>query len=80
MSVRAKFAVVGIEKTKYGQDVMQTIKLNPVSSGSEENKMFWRYSPSGRIELGTVNAEAAAEFELGGEYYIDFSKAPTAAP
>ena len=77
MNVRAKFIVNTITRQKYGNDSeMQTIGLTPVMGGSEENKTFWRYSPSGEIKLGTINAEAAAQFELGGEYYIDFTKAP----
>lgn len=79
MSVRAKFKVDAIERTKYGSVEMQTVKLSPVYGGdaksSEENKKFWAASPSGSIQLGCVNAEAAKLFELGAEYYIDFTPA-----
>jgi hypothetical protein len=30
-----------------------TIKMNPVISGSEENKTFFKYTPSGEVRLGT---------------------------
>jgi hypothetical protein len=57
---------------------MRTIKLVPVMGNGEpehENTKFWNASPSGVIELGTINPEAWRAFELGGEYYIDFTRA-----
>ena len=74
--VRAKFTVIAIERSKaYDGREVQTIKLRPVTDGSDENKEFFAYTPSGSIELGTVNAEAAGEFELGKQYYVDFTAA-----
>ena len=78
MTVRAKFTCVRIERSKYGNDEMQTIVLNPVYGSSDpnhENAKFWKYTPVGEIRLGTINADAAKEFELGKEYYIDFTVA-----
>lgn len=83
MSVRAKFVVNKIERShqsvwkdgKASLGEVQTIKMYPVSSGSDENKAFFASTPSGTIELGTVNADAYSQFELGKEYYIDFSPA-----
>jgi hypothetical protein len=79
MTVRAKFKVDSIERSKYGSDAeIQNVKLSAVyggDKGSEENKKFWKYTPTGNISLGTINADAAAYFELGEEYYIDFTKA-----
>ena len=75
MSVRAKFYVVSLTKQKMwnGEDGVGTvIKLSPVMNGSDENKKFYKYSPSGSIELGTVNEGAATQFEIGKEYYVDF--------
>lgn len=57
---------------------LHTIKMSPVYGNNDpnhENTKFWEASPSGKLELGTVNAAAAAQFELGAEYYIDFIKA-----
>lgn len=63
----------------YDRAVLQTIHLAPVYGNANdpknENNQFWDASPSGQIELGTVNPAAASYFELGGEYYIDFTKA-----
>lgn len=73
--VRAKFKVAAIERVKYGEQEVQNIRMTPVVSGSEENKKFFQYTPSGAITIGTVNPEAAAGFELGAEYYVDFTPA-----
>lgn len=79
MSVRAKFTVG--EKAETVEGV--AIKLSPVVSGSEENKAFYRWTPGGSILLSTVNKDAAAEFVVGKEYYVDFTiaeVAPAAEP
>lgn len=78
MTVRAKFTVQSVTQTKHwdkSKGYISTIKLQPVTSGSEENQSFYEATPSGSIELGTVNEAAASQFELGAEYYIDFTKA-----
>lgn len=57
---------------------LHTIKMSPVYGNNDpnhENTKFWEASPSGSLTLGTVNAAAVAQFELGAEYYIDFTKA-----
>lgn len=57
---------------------VQTIGLAPVYGNGDpnhENTKFWQASPSGQIQLGTVNLAAAQQFELGAEYYVDFTKA-----
>lgn len=75
--VRAKFKVDEIRRTKYQQE-MHTIVMSPVYGNNDpnhENTKFWNASPSGKLELGCVNMEAAKIFELGEEYYIDFTKA-----
>ncbi len=77
MTVRAKFVVQSITRQKgwSGNAEVQTIKLNPVSSGSEEDKKFFAATPSGTVELGVVNPDAGNYFELGQAYYLDFTKA-----
>jgi hypothetical protein len=79
MSVRAKFYVG--EKAErsnhpnpnYPVQTFETVILYPVNGGSEENKNFFQYTPSGKIELGIMNQEAAKQFEVGKEYYVDFT-------
>ncbi|AOY88635.1 hypothetical protein BKP64_10895 [Marinobacter salinus] len=71
MSVRAKFKVESVTKFDNGNSV----KLSPVTSGSEENESFFHYTPFGTIEIGTINENAAADFTPGAEFYVDFTKA-----
>jgi hypothetical protein len=75
--VRAKFYVSTLTKQKMGQqgEIGTVVKLNSVLSGSDENKEFYRYTPSGTIELGTLNETAAAQFTIGQEFYVDFTAA-----
>lgn len=75
--VRAKFICQRVNKAKLSKtDVgLATVTLVPVVSGSEENKEFWQYTPSGQIEMTIKNEAAEKYFEVGEEYYIDFIKA-----
>lgn len=70
MSVRAKFKVTEKAITEAGD----RITLQPVVGGSPENESFFKWTPYGKIEMGTINPEAAKQFEVGKEYYIDFTK------
>jgi len=71
MSVRAKFQVDSVEHTVGGA----TVKMTPVINGSDENKQFYKWTPSGSITLATVNPEAAKQFEPGKQFYVDFTPA-----
>lgn len=77
MTVRAKFVVHSITRQKGwgGAAEIQNIKLMPVTTGSDEDKKFYAATPSGEVNLGTVNPEAGNYFELGQAYYLDFTKA-----
>jgi hypothetical protein len=80
MSVRAKFVLQSVTRQKHWDKTkpdIETLKFSPVMSGSPENEAFYAASPGGSIELATVNAAAAASasFEIGKEYYVDFSPA-----
>lgn len=65
--VRAKFTCNKIEN---GQ-----VSLSAVSDGSEENKEFFKWTPCGQIQIGTINEGALAQFEVGKSYYVDFTQA-----
>lgn len=84
MPVRAKFKVGRLEKSHYSYggnaQEMTTVVLSPVYSQDpdSENKKFWDATPSGEVKLGTINKAAADYFELGEEYYLDFTKAEKA--
>lgn len=78
MSVRAKFKVDTITRSKHWdkqKGEIQTIRLTPVTSGSDENAEFYAATPSGSIDLSTVNQAAGEQFKLGAEYYVDFTPA-----
>lgn len=77
MSVRAKFKCYSINRLLHwnGKEEIQSISLSPVLGDSKENKKFYAATPSGDIKLNTINIESAKYFELGKEYYVDFTKA-----
>lgn len=43
-----------------------------VTSGSEENNNFFKYTPAGSILISVVNDNVS--FEQGKEYYVDFTE------
>jgi hypothetical protein len=71
MTVRAKMKCEEKRVKTWGEG----ITLVPVTSGSEENKAFFKSSPAGKVELDIVNKAAADQFEVGKEYYVDFTPA-----
>lgn len=72
--IRAKFLCIEKAESGYKPDQTQTkVLMQPVTSDSEENDKFFRYTPAGKIELMTLNAKAAGQFEAGKEYYVDFT-------
>lgn len=75
-TVRAKFQCLEIKNhhVQGGADqVLAEVRLTPVYGGSEENKSWSRYTPSGEIKMSITNPDAIAKFELGKEYYVDFT-------
>lgn len=70
---RAKFKVESITYREGNPEPVASVVLNPVTGGSEENKSFFKWSPAGKIELHTINPEV--KFEVGKEYYVDFTPA-----
>lgn len=79
--VRAKFCVTEITDVAWGDSPpgLKNITLYPVGGAaggeSEENRAFYAATPGGAITLSVVNAAAAAAFEIGAEYYVDFTRA-----
>jgi hypothetical protein len=62
------------EITKYENNGYR-VKYTAVSSGSPENEQFFKWTPSATIDLGVLNEKAVEGLVVGGEYYIDFTKA-----
>lgn len=90
-TVRAKFKVEEVRhhtavkqvvdkdgRTTWVPAEMRTVILSPVFGNGDprhENTKFWQATPTGKIELGCCNPDAASAFELGREYYVDFTPA-----
>lgn len=70
MRTRAKFVVAEKTETSYGFRV----KLTAVVGGSEEDKAFFKATPSGEITLQTVTDSTALGFKIGKSYYVDFTE------
>lgn len=80
MTVRAKFKVTSVTRSAGWDGVkeLHTIKLQPVTGGSVGNGKFYASTPSGNIELGFINEEIGKQFDIGQEFYVDFTPAPKA--
>ena len=76
MTTRAKFSCVEIVQNEYPNASTYRIRLNPVYSGSEENRKFFSFTPGGEISLQVVGIDTASQFSVGHDYYVDFTKAP----
>jgi len=76
--VRAKFKFTSYNTSLQGDKELRTLNFNPVYGNGDpnhENTKFFAYTPSGTVQLGTVSPEAWSQFELGKEYYLDFTVA-----
>lgn len=76
---RAKFKCVAIAKREgYNGDAFHhAASFQVCYAGNPENKAFFASTPSGSIEISTVRAD---HFEVGKEYYVDFTPATVPAP
>ena len=57
---------------------INTVVMSPVYGGGDpnhENSKFWQATPSGELKMAMVNADAVTQFDLGKEFYVDFTKA-----
>lgn len=75
MTTRAKFYLYS--KTEYTGDSATQLVFQAVISGSPENDSFFKWTPSGKLEM-SVKPEVAEQFKLGEQYYLDFSPASEA--
>lgn len=74
MAVRTKFVCKEISNSSPNtEENGKTVKLETVIAGSDENKDFFRWTPSGQISFACVNPKACEQFEVGKEYYVDFT-------
>ena len=78
MKVRAKFRCNSIELFSSEPGGSRNVKLTPVTGGpeaSEEDKAFWKYTPSGSVQMRIDNPPASELFEIGKTYYLTFEAA-----
>ncbi|GAA6621591.1 hypothetical protein [Scytonema sp. NUACC26] len=71
--MRAKFTVASI--TEYANIAGKKIIMSPVLTGSFENEQFYKSTPNGNLEMFINGGSATGYFEIGKEYYLDFTKA-----
>lgn len=72
-NIIAKFKCDNVEDHPDCQQ--KTIALSAVTSGSEENKSFSKYTPSGLLYLSVSYETTAVDFFVPGEeYYLNISK------
>lgn len=77
-TVRAKFKCTKITQSEGGDKenpVLYSAEFAPVfgtAGESEENKQFWKWTPSGKLELNTIKQ---MPFEVGKQYYLDITEA-----
>lgn len=70
MKIKAKFLCIGVLDNPSAEQ--KSVSFMPVVSGSDENKSFAKYTPSGNMQLSVSYDTVAAEaFEEGKEYYLD---------
>jgi len=79
MNIRAKFRCIEIKKSmggtydergRYVPGVLHGYRFSAITGDSDENKRFFASTPSGSIELNSVRDDL---FELGKDYYLDFT-------
>jgi hypothetical protein len=70
MNVRAKFQCVSKSPNGDGAN----IELN--AAIDDQNKTWAHWTPGGQILMTIDNPSAAAGFEVGKSYFVDFTPAP----
>ncbi len=71
-TIRAKFLCTSVQD--FGNDVKQ-ISLQAVTTGSEENKSFSKYTPNATLNITITNPDASDIFKPKKEYYLDIVEA-----
>jgi hypothetical protein len=71
--IKLKFRVVEHatrENWNGGKEPMTTVRLSPVTIGSDENVAFGAVTPNGAFEFSQVLGSQLAELPIGAEVYI----------
>lgn len=67
-TVRCKFLCVSKREYKSGADTLWDYTFNAVYGNSEENKVFWKFTPSGTLNVSCTQVD---RFHVGTEYFLD---------
>jgi len=79
-SSRAKFLCEEISRFYPYEGVKVRLCAVQSNQSQTENSLFWNATPSGHIVLNISNPSAVEVFELGAEYYVDFTKVEQPQP
>lgn len=71
MGIRAKFCCLTVTKDSAKTEIVQ---LHAVTSNSEDNKSWSKWTPAGALSMTISNPEAQGYFEPGKEYFLDISE------
>jgi hypothetical protein len=78
-ATRCKMRLISIEGSWSASDKGCTVRLVPVSDGSEENKKFFNATPSGGLKVNISGAAAQSlgldQGKIGSEFYVDITPA-----
>lgn len=71
---RAKFRCTSETRYGYNSDTAREYRFTAVSDNSTpENERYAKYTPVGQLTITVDNPNV--QFELNGEYYLDFTPA-----
>lgn len=71
--IRAKFQVESVLQQKG----TQVVTARPVMGGSDENKSFSKWTPSGKLEMQITDETPAFDMlKPGQEFYMDLTPIP----
>jgi hypothetical protein len=73
MPVRAKFKVAEIKRVANYEGAQLLLRAVYDPDPQSPNWTFWKATPDGELKLQISNETAVDFFELGQEYYLDFS-------
>ena len=70
---RCKFHCISVRKfIAYDKKTLFEAEFSAVTTGSDENKKFFEWTPTGSLKIGVYRDDV---FEPGRDYYIDISDA-----
>lgn len=81
MNVRAKMKVMAITPfhSNDPNGSCAEVRLMPVYGDGPENKTWSKATPNGECRMTITNPAAIAAFDLGKEYFLDFTPADVPA-